>query len=87
LLSSIPPLRPEADGEAERLARRVTGDNGSHVVAYGTEGGQFQAVGWSTVICGPGDIAQAHQPNEFIAASQMAAGEAFVRRIMTELSR
>jgi acetylornithine deacetylase len=65
----------------------VTGDNGSHVVAYGTEGGQFQAVGWSTVICGPGDIAQAHQPNEFIAASQMAAGEAFVRRIMTELSR
>ena len=87
LLSSIPPLRPEVDGEAERLARRVTGDNGSHVVAYGTEGGQFQAVGWSTVICGPGDIAQAHQPNEFIAASQMAAGEAFVRRIMTELSR
>jgi acetylornithine deacetylase len=87
LLSSIPPLRPEADGEAERMARRITGDNGSHVVAYGTEGGQFQQVGWSTVVCGPGDIAQAHQPDEFIAVSQMHAGEAFVRRVIAELAR
>jgi len=86
LLSSIPPLRPEADGAAERMARRVTGDNGSHVVAYGTEGGQFQEVGWSTVVCGPGDIAQAHQPDEFIAVSQMQAGEQFVRRVMAELA-
>lgn len=87
LLSSIPPLRPEADGEAERLARRITGDNGSHVVAYGTEGGQFQEAGWSTVVCGPGDIAQAHQPDEFIEISQMAAGEQFVRRMIAELAR
>ncbi|MGL4441494.1 MAG: acetylornithine deacetylase [Bosea sp. (in: a-proteobacteria)] len=87
LVSSVPPLRPESDGEAERLSRRLTGDNGSHVVAYGTEGGQFQEVGWSTVVCGPGDIAQAHQPDEFIAVSQMAAGEAFVRKLMAELSR
>ena len=87
LLSSIPPLRPEVDGEAERLARRITGDNGSHVVAYGTEGGQFQEVGWSTVVCGPGDIAQAHQPDEFIEISQMAAGEQFVRRLIAELAR
>jgi acetylornithine deacetylase len=87
ILSSVPPLRAEGDGEAERLARRLTGDNGSHVVAYGTEGGQFQEVGWSTIICGPGDIAQAHQPNEFIAKSQMVAGEAFVRKLMAELSR
>jgi acetylornithine deacetylase len=68
------------------MARRVTGDNGSHVVAYGTEGGQFQEVGWSTVVCGPGDIAQAHQPDEFIAVSQMQAGEQFVRRVMAELA-
>lgn len=87
ILTSVPPLRPEDDGGAERLARRLTGDNGSHVVAYGTEGGQFQQVGWSTVICGPGDIAQAHQPDEFIAKSQMVAGEAFMRKLMAELSR
>ena len=66
ITSSTPPLGPEAQGEAEALARRLTGDNGSHVVAYGTEGGLFQGAGWSTVVCGPGDIAQAHQPDEFI---------------------
>lgn len=87
LICSVPPLKPEAEGEAERLARRLTGDNGSHVVAYGTEGGQFQQVGWSTVVCGPGDIAQAHQPDEFIAISQLAAGEAFMRKLMAGLSR
>jgi acetylornithine deacetylase/succinyl-diaminopimelate desuccinylase-like protein len=49
-----------------------------HVVSYGTEGSQFQTRGYSTVICGPGDIAQAHQPDEFLSLEQLAAGEAFV---------
>lgn len=87
LICSVPPLRPETDGAAEALARRLTGDNGRHVVAYGTEGGQFQEVGWSTVVCGPGDIAQAHQPDEFIEISEMAKGEAFIRRLVAELAR
>lgn len=85
VMSDIPPLRPEEDGAAEALARRLTGDNGRHVVAYGTEGGQFQEAGWSTVICGPGDIAQAHQPDEYIEVSEMAKGEAFMRRLIAEL--
>ena len=50
--------------------RKLTGDNGEHVVSYGTEAGQFQAEGYSSIICGPGDIAQAHQPNEFITVKQ-----------------
>jgi acetylornithine deacetylase len=87
LMSSVPPLRPETDGEAERMSRRLTGDNGNHVVAYGTEGGQFQAAGWSTVVCGPGDIAQAHQPDEFLSISQLEAGEQFIRRMLAELAR
>ena len=87
IMSSTPGLRPEVDGEAERLARRLTGDNGNHVVAYGTEGGLFQRVGWSTIVCGPGDIAQAHEPDEFIAVSQMEAGTAFIRKVIAEMSR
>ena len=59
----VPGLRPEHEGAAEMLARRLTGDNGSHVVSYGTEAGQFQAEGYSAVVCGPGSIDQAHQPN------------------------
>jgi acetylornithine deacetylase len=87
ITSSTPPLGPEVQGEAEALARRLTGDNGSHVVAYGTEGGLFQGEGWSTVVCGPGDIAQAHQPDEFITVAQLDAGAAFVRSLIADLSR
>jgi acetylornithine deacetylase len=82
---ALPALTPEPDGAAEALARRLTGDNGSHVVSYGTEGSQFQTRGYSTVICGPGDIAQAHQPDEFLSLEQLAAGEAFMDRLLDQL--
>ena len=82
---TVPPLAPEEDGEAERLARRITGDNGNTVVAYGAEAGQFQQAGYSVVICGPGDIAQAHQPDEFVSIEQMDEGERFMRRLLDEL--
>jgi len=87
ITSSTPPLGPEIEGAAEALSRRLTGDNASHVVAYGTEGGLFQAEGWSTVVCGPGDIAQAHQPDEFLSIAQLDAGTRFVRGLIAELSR
>jgi acetylornithine deacetylase len=86
LVSEIPGLRPEQDGAAERLARRLTGDNGKHVVSYGTEAGLFQGIGWSTVVCGPGDIAQAHQPDEYIEISELEAGDRFLRRLLADLS-
>jgi acetylornithine deacetylase len=81
----VPPLEPEADGAAERLVRAITGDNGRHVVSYGTEAGQFQERGYSAVVCGPGDIAQAHQPDEFITVAQFAAGERFMGRVVESL--
>ena len=82
----VPPLQPEDDGEAERLVRQITGDNGRHVVSYGTEAGQFQAAGYSAVVCGPGDIAQAHQPNEFITKAQFEAGPQFMRNLLDRLA-
>ena len=84
--ADVPPLTPEADGAAERLARQLTGDNGSHVVSFGTEGGQFQEGGYSTVVCGPGSIDQAHQPDEFIEESQVAAGTRFLRDLIMRLA-
>lgn len=82
----LPGLRPEADGKAEELARMLTGDNGSHVVSYGTEAGQFQERGYSACVVGPGDIAQAHQPNEYITVAQFEAGQAFMRRLVEHLA-
>lgn len=51
-------------------------------VSYGTEAGLFQKMGVPSVICGPGDIAQAHTPNEFVTLEQLAQCEAFVNRIV-----
>ncbi len=82
----VPGLKPENDGVAEALVRSITGDNGSHVVSYGTEAGQFQERGYSSVICGPGDIAQAHQPNEFIEISEFNAGQGFMKSLIAKLS-
>ncbi|NNK68531.1 MAG: acetylornithine deacetylase [Rhodobacteraceae bacterium] len=81
----VPGLQPEAEGRAEELVRRITGDNGSHVVSYGTEAGQFQERGYSAVICGPGDIAQAHQPNEYLTVAQFEAGQRFVTQVIDRL--
>ena len=81
--SFTPPLAPEPDGAAEVFARRLTGDNGPpRVVAFATEAGQFQQAGFSTVICGPGSIDQAHQPNEYVEAVQMDRGGAFMERLV-----
>ena len=86
-LADVPGLSEETDGEAETLVRRLTGDNGRHMVVYGTEAGQFQERGISSVVCGPGSIDQAHQPDEFIEIAQLAAGERFVSRLIADLSR
>ncbi len=84
---SIPPLRPEENGAAEALVRRLTGDNATRVVSYGTEAGQFQAEGYSAVVCGPGDIAQAHQADEYLELSEFEAGWAFMHRLVGELAK
>ena len=83
----VPGLQPEENGEAEAIARAITGDNGQHVVSYGTEAGQFQERGYSAVICGPGDIAQAHQPNEYLTIEQFKAGEQFIARLIDQLCK
>lgn len=83
----VPPLVPEAGGVAEALARAIAGDNSTHVVSYGTEAGHFQKAGYSTVVCGPGDIAQAHQPDEYLALAEFEAGWRFMETLVAELAR
>jgi acetylornithine deacetylase len=77
----VPALRPEKNGAAEALALQLTGLNAAVTAAFGSESGHFQDAGISAVMCGPGDIAQAHKPDEFIAIDQLAACEAFLLRL------
>jgi acetylornithine deacetylase len=78
---SVPGLAPQPGSEAEALAMRLTGTNRSETVPFGTEAGHYQAAGIPTIVCGPGSIDQAHQPDEYITVEQIEAGAAFMRRL------
>jgi acetylornithine deacetylase len=80
--SFVPGLLPQENEEAAKLALQWTGGNRTYAVPYGTEAGIFRSHGVPTVICGPGDIAQAHQPNEFVLKSQMDACDTFVGKMI-----
>jgi acetylornithine deacetylase len=79
----VPPLVPRRGSPAAELIRRLTGANESIGLAFATEAGQFQEIDVDAVVCGPGSIEQAHLPDEFIELSQLAEGEAFLRRLIT----
>ena len=64
-----------------RSATRATATTSVGKVSFGTEASLFHGAGIPTIICGPGHIAQAHQPNEWVALEQLARCEAFMRRL------
>ncbi|MEP6906908.1 MAG: acetylornithine deacetylase [Pseudoxanthomonas sp.] len=84
VLSNVPPLTGQDNAPAVQLASRLTDGSDLDVASYVSEAGLFERVGLPTVICGPGWIAQAHQPDEFLELSQLAAGEAFMDRLVDE---
>ncbi|MDP6473568.1 MAG: acetylornithine deacetylase [Alphaproteobacteria bacterium] len=81
----VPGLVPEDGSAAEALVLALARKNSTEVVAYGTEAGQFQEAGNQAVICGPGSIAQAHKPNEYIDLGEVRACEIFMRRLLDEV--
>jgi acetylornithine deacetylase len=75
------------DDEATALVKRMTGANSTAKVAFGTEAGLFQKGGIPTIICGPGEVDQAHKPDEFVSLDQIALCEDFMARIMDHVCR
>lgn len=84
--NTTPGLLTREDDEAAVLARQLSGCNDTAKVSFTTEAGLFHGAGLPTVVCGPGSIAQAHKPDEFIELEQVALGEAFVRRLMDRMT-
>jgi len=70
---SVAGLKADPDSPAAALMRRLTGANATIGVAFTTEAGLFQRARIPAIVCGPGDIAQAHQPDEFVAVSELEA--------------
>jgi acetylornithine deacetylase len=79
---AVPPLLPEPGSPAEELARRLTGANAATAVSFGTEAGLFQRAGIPAIVCGPGSVAVAHKPDEYITRAELAAGQAFLDRLL-----
>lgn len=77
----VPPFGADRSSEVVTLAMKLAGHNSTHAVSYATEAGLFQDGGAPSVVCGPGDIAQAHTANEWIAISELEKCSAFLKRL------
>ena len=84
-IDSYPGLPFEPDSAALRLARELLPEGGCEVVAYGADAGCFHRGGIPAVLAGPGDIAQAHKPDEFVAVAQLAECLDFMSRLQARL--
>lgn len=85
LENQVPGLAPQPGSEAETLALRLAKRNATIAVPYATEAGQFQRAGVAAIVCGPGRIDQAHQPDEFIDIVELAACLEFLRGLAQQL--
>jgi acetylornithine deacetylase len=79
---AVPPLVPEPGSPAEALARRLTRSNATTTISFASEAGLYQQAGIPAVVCGPGSIDVAHKPDEFITRAELAAGQAFLDRLL-----
>jgi acetylornithine deacetylase len=78
-ICEIPSFLGSEQDAVTRLAQRLSGEQRTTLVAFGTEAGLFKNAGIPTVVCGPGSIVQAHQPDEYVSLEQLARCEAFMR--------
>lgn len=84
--AAVPGLENGPDSEAAALAGRLGAEASDDKVTYGTEAGQFASIGVDTVVCGPGDIAQAHAPDEYVELAQIEECERFIVALISHLS-
>ena len=86
-LSGYPGLDTDPGEEVVTFVKSLVGANEHGKISFGTEGGLFQrTAGIPSVVCGPGEIAQAHKPDEWIALDQISLAERFMARLIERLS-
>lgn len=85
-IAAAPGLDAAEQAAITQLVRTLTADQAQRKVAYGTEAGLFARAGIPSVVCGPGDIEQAHKANEFVSLEQLAACEGFLHKLIRGMS-
>jgi acetylornithine deacetylase len=86
-LSSYPALALDADHPLAELVAAISGKAPQRAVSFGTEAGLFQAAGIASIICGPGDIARAHRPEEYLREDELAATTDMILTLARHLAR
>ena len=84
---AVPGLDTKEDQAIVALVKELASNDTTDAVSYAAEAGQFQEAGFEAMICGPGDIAQAHRADEFIHKEQLKMGVEFMQRLITKLSQ
>jgi len=85
-ISTAPALDAAEQAAINGLVRALRRDTDTRKVAYATEAGLFQTAGIPSIVCGPGNIEQAHKANEFVELEQLAACEKFLQKLIVSLS-
>jgi acetylornithine deacetylase len=86
-ISTMPAFEGDEKGAVAAIARACSGADSSGKVSFGSEAALFQRAGLPAILCGPGHIAQAHQPDEWVSLDQLAQCEAFMRRLADRVCR
>lgn len=84
-LAAYPGLATDARSEAAELIAAFSGSREFGTVAFGTEGGLFDAAGIATVVCGPGSMDQGHKPDEFVSLAQLTGCDAMLQRMLLSI--
>ena len=85
VLAEVPGFDTEAQAEIARLVQALSGSRTTEKVAYCTEAGLFQRAGMTAVVCGPGNLQQAHRADEYVELDQIRACERFMEKLAEHL--
>ncbi|WP_459716938.1 acetylornithine deacetylase [Paraburkholderia sp. 2C] len=85
-VAAAPGLDAAEQTAITQLVRALTANHDKRKVAYGTEAGLFSRAGIPSIVCGPGDIQQAHKANEFVALEQLVQCERFLAKFIHSMS-
>ena len=86
VIGEVTGLEPLQGNAVRDLVMELTGANGTDVVPFGTEAGLFQQLGMDVVVCGPGSIAQAHKPDEFVTLDQLDQCLSMLHRLVARIA-
>jgi acetylornithine deacetylase len=84
-VTAYPPLKG-APADLLSRVRRWCGGEPPNKTAFGTEAGLFAEAGFPSIVCGPGNIRQAHRPDEYVEIEQLVTCERFFDALIADLS-